>query len=53
MINQVVAGVRETFADSGIDQAVLIRSILNVGHFFSHLGGGLKLTEIHLLFHLF
>ena len=25
MINQVVAGVRETFADTGLDQAVLIR----------------------------
>ena len=25
MINQVVAGVRETFADGGIDQAVLNR----------------------------
>ena len=27
MINQVVAGVRETFADGGLDQAVLIRSL--------------------------
>ena len=26
VINQVVAGVRETFADSGLDQAVLNRS---------------------------
>ena len=27
VINQVVAGVRETFADTGLDQAVLIRSL--------------------------